>query len=214
MPNTVSNQKVIIINKPAVIRNFLQIDNNAWMKVNKTLGPYALQLYLYLAANANGYRLALSPEHAEKAAGIKRTSFYKYLKELEENGYIVWNKGNVFQFYTCPLPQSERSNPDSHSDWIFFDDDSPGEQGSLPNSVFPPPDGIEIDNREKIKDNGTQSVPPPAADAACDPYPIGKIIEVRIPNPLPREKHKSKPERRPFSFLDECTDPNTGEFKW
>ena len=76
---TYANQKSIRIHKPAVSRDFLQIDNKEWMAVNKQLGPYCLQLYLYLAANADGFNLELSPQHAENDAGIRRTTFYEYM---------------------------------------------------------------------------------------------------------------------------------------
>lgn len=45
---------------------------------NKDLEPYGLVLYLYLAGNKDGYDLALSQEAAEEA-GIKKTSFHKYV---------------------------------------------------------------------------------------------------------------------------------------
>ena len=60
MPS-VPNQKTIVVHKDKVVSDFLQINNAEWMEVNKKFGPYALQLYLYLAKNADGYKFALSP---------------------------------------------------------------------------------------------------------------------------------------------------------
>ena len=85
MPETVSNQKVIHIHKPSYTCDFLQIGNEEWQAVStdkKNLGRTALQLYLYLAANANGYQFALSQQAVENAVGIGRTSYDKYLKRL------------------------------------------------------------------------------------------------------------------------------------
>ena len=125
MPNTVPNQKVVCIHKASVTENFLQISIDDWMNANKTLTPYGLQLYLYLASNANNYNLALSPAAAEMQAGIKRTSFSKYLKLLEMEGYLVWKQGNIYDFYTSPVSIEKRTNPDEHEKIAL----SPDEQG-------------------------------------------------------------------------------------
>ena len=119
---TYANQKSVCIHKPAVRNNFLQIANSDWMEANKTLTPYGLQLYLYLASNADGYNLELSPQHAENTAGIRRTTFYEYLRKLEINGYLVWKHTNVFDFYTTARPADERTHPDKHKEGINFEE--------------------------------------------------------------------------------------------
>ena len=124
---TYANQKSIRIHKSAVSRDFLQISNADWMAVNKQLGPYGLQLYLYLAANADGYNLSLSPQNAENDAGIRRTTFYEYIRKLEINGYLVWKHTNVYDFYTTARPADERSHPDKHQAGINFELNPPCE---------------------------------------------------------------------------------------
>ena len=119
---TYANQKSIRIHKPSVSRDFLQIPNADWMAVNKQLGPYCLQLYLYLAANADGFNLELSPQHAENDAGIRRTTFYEYMRKLEIYGYLVWKHSNVFDFYTTARPADERTHPDKHKEGIDFEE--------------------------------------------------------------------------------------------
>ena len=94
------------------------------MNANKDLTPYGLQLYLYLASNMDGYEFGLSPEHAKEAAGISRTTFYEYLKLLEIKGYLVWRRGNVFDFYTSPRPKNERTHPEQRNGKIEFVDAS------------------------------------------------------------------------------------------
>lgn len=118
---TYANQKSIRIHKSSVSRDFLQIPNADWMEVNKQLGPYGLQLYLYLAANADGYTLSLSPQNAENDAGIRRTTFYDYMRKLEIYGYLVWKHSNVFDFYTTARPADERTHPDKHQERIEFE---------------------------------------------------------------------------------------------
>lgn len=139
------------------------------MEANKRLTPFGLQLYLYIAANINNYQFALSPAAAEEYAGIKHTSFRKYLRLLEVEGYLVWWHGNVYDFYTTPRDEAYRSHPDHHSDSIIFDDYSspdeiisvmqtnfecasrnkfsPDDQGISLRGLSIPPCDIEIDNR-------------------------------------------------------------------
>ena len=118
--STYPNQKTVQIHKPAVHGDFLQIQNADWMEANKELGPYGLQLYLYLAANADGFSLELSPQAAENAAGITRTTFYKYLRLLEIHGYLVWHHTNGYDFYTVPQPEYMRTHPDEHDAKVEF----------------------------------------------------------------------------------------------
>ena len=92
------------------------------MNANKTLTPFGLQLYLYLASNNDHYEFALSPADAEERAGIKSTSFHKYMRRLEEEGYLVWKHGNVFDFYTSPRDPKDRTHHDKHSDSIEFEE--------------------------------------------------------------------------------------------
>lgn len=121
MANTFPHQKMVCVHKPRVKERFLQISNEEWMEANKTLSPYGLQLYLYLASNCDDYEFALSPADAELRAGIKNTSFHKYMKRLEEEGYIVWRRGNTFDFYTSPRDPKERTHPDAHREYINFE---------------------------------------------------------------------------------------------
>jgi len=54
MPKTVENQKWFRIHRTSLRNNFLSVAHADWMGVNKNpeLGPYTLQLYLYLAGLA------------------------------------------------------------------------------------------------------------------------------------------------------------------
>ena len=147
------------------------------MHANKVLTPYGLQLYLYLASNLNDYQFALSPAAAEEDAGIKSTSFHKYFRLLEIEGYVVWRHGNVFDFYPAPRPANERTHPDKHCDFISFEDSdgsassdeacisdgevrenasrsaiSPNEAAPSPRESVSSPRNIQIENREIEKD--------------------------------------------------------------
>lgn len=78
------------------------------MEFNKKYGPYALQLYLYLAKNADKYSLVLSQQAAENEAGITKTTFHKYITLLIDKGYLVWKHGNTYDFYETPHKQEEK----------------------------------------------------------------------------------------------------------
>ena len=205
MPKTVANQKWIRVHKPRLTNNFLTVSNADWMTANKTLTPYGLQLYLYLAGNADGYQFALSPEHAEQSAGIRRTTFYDYLRKMEMCGYLVWRGGNMYDFYTAPRPENERTHPDKHvKEMIVFEDDSPSGQPQSSESAQqkenppceqpqPPSDSIcsqgniEINNKyintltESETNRGVV-----AADAAPPPSIAEKVITIPQPKSKPK----------------------------
>lgn len=77
------------------------------MEFNKKYGPYALQVYLYLAKNADGYSFALSPKAAREAAGITKTTFEKFVNLMIEDGYLVKRAGNTYDFYETPHKQGD-----------------------------------------------------------------------------------------------------------
>lgn len=110
MPNTVPNQKVVHVNRQKCDKNFLQISKENWYAANKDLDPYGLQLYLYIAGNRDGFDFALSQEAAEREAGIKKTSYHKYVNLMIEKGYLVPRKenSNVYDFYEVPKRKEDK----------------------------------------------------------------------------------------------------------
>lgn len=110
MPNTVPNQKVVHVNRQKCDKNFLQISKENWYAANKDLEPYGLQLYLYIAGNRDGFDFALSQEAAEREAGIKKTSYHKYVNLMIEKGYLVPRKenSNVYDFYEVPKRKEDK----------------------------------------------------------------------------------------------------------
>lgn len=75
------------------------------MEVNKKYGVYALQLYLYLAKNANDYEMALS-QAAEAEAGIKKTTFHKYLNLFIQEA--TWSSEMATPTIFTKYPASKR----------------------------------------------------------------------------------------------------------
>ena len=205
MPKTVPNQKWIRVHKPRLTNNFLTISNADWMTANKQLTPYGLQLYLYLAGNADGYQFALSHEHAEQSAGIRRTTFYDYLRLMEIKGYLVWRGGNTYDFYTTPRSAEERTHPDKHvKEMILFEDDSPSEQPQSSESAQQKENPLceqsqplsgsvcshsnkEIDNKYT---NNQTDMETNTGVAAADAAPPPSIAERVITIPPPKSKPK------------------------
>lgn len=198
------------------------------MLANKILTPYGLQLYLYLASNTDEYQFALSPAAAEEYAGIKSTTFHKYLRVLEIEGYIVWRKGNLFDFYTSPRDPKDRTHPDEHCDCIFFEDapsaprdeatisygeasdsasrgvTSPDESPLSSRDSVSSPSDKEIDNREIDKDREERidmiDAGTPRTPAAPDAGASG------LPSKAEVECSRistQPPKRKLFAFLDE-----------
>ncbi len=115
MPNTVPNQKVVHVHRDMPDKNkkegnFLLIKKENWYAANKDLEPYGLQLYLYIAGNREGFDFALSQEAAEREAGIKKTSYHKYVNLMIEKGYLVPRKenSNIYDFYEVPKRKEDK----------------------------------------------------------------------------------------------------------
>ena len=108
---TAPNQRKVIIHREKCERDFLQIKKENWFAANKDLEPYGLQVYLYLAGNRDGFTLELSQEAAEREAGIKKTSFHKYVNLMIEKGYLVQRGegSNIYDFYERPQEQKKKA---------------------------------------------------------------------------------------------------------
>lgn len=199
------------------------------MQANKRLTPYGLQLYLYLASNLNNYQFALSPADAEERAAIRSTTFHKYFRLLEIEGYVVWRHGNVYDFYPAPRPVNERTHPDKHCDFISFEetdsDSSPDEapisdgevvksasrSSTSPNGAtsssrdsVSSPYNIQIENREIENDReGTIE----NIDAGTPRAPVSPDADASASPPRAKVEHSKvttqPPKRRLFTFLDE-----------
>ena len=73
MPETFPNQRMVKVHRERATANFLGIKNENWQAASRDLGAHGLQLYLYLASNADNYTLALSPAAVRQAIGLKST---------------------------------------------------------------------------------------------------------------------------------------------
>ena len=153
MPNTVPNQRIVNIHRERVTSDFLGIKNENWMAAARDLGAHALMLYLYLAANRDGYVLALSPAAIRDAIGMPRSTYHDQFAKLVSKGYLVQRNGNTYDFYEVACPRAADnakeilSMPTSHG--------LPDKNGTF-SAQIPPHSGlavltedIEINNTDK-----------------------------------------------------------------
>ena len=120
MPTSHPFQKNITVHREKAVKDFLCIKNEHWKRANKDLTPYGLQLYLYFASNRDGYNFNLSQEDAEKDAGIRKTTFHTYVNKMIEKGYLVWSKGNCYDFYEVPQPTPQTEpRPQEPEEFVF-----------------------------------------------------------------------------------------------
>lgn len=95
--------KLIVTNHKDILPPFLQINlDDVWEAV-QNLTHSAFILYLYIAKNADGHQMELSPMEIAKKKLMGRTSYYRALEELIGKGYIEGNN-----FYTSSRERRER----------------------------------------------------------------------------------------------------------
>lgn len=69
-------------------------------------------MWLYLDKNTNGYRLELS-QKACADWGLKKDSYYRAVKELQEKGYLQETTGGRFIFFEAGAePEAEAGGAD------------------------------------------------------------------------------------------------------
>ena len=112
-PITFPYQRMVKVHREKAKSDFLGIKNENWQAASRDLGPYALQLYLYLASNADNYTLALSPAAVRQAIGMARSTYGDQFDKLVLKGYLVPSHGNSYEFYEVPqtAPQTQKSMP-------------------------------------------------------------------------------------------------------
>ena len=112
MPRTVPNQKIIHINRDMPKQNegnFLLIKKENMYAAYKELNAHAFSLYLYLAANKDGFDLALSPEAIREDMGMPISTVRDQTKKLIDKGYLVakHENSNIYDFYEKSVVNAE-----------------------------------------------------------------------------------------------------------
>ena len=148
MPNTVPNQRTVKIHREAVKSDFLGIKNENWQAAARDLRAHALLLYLYLAANADNFTLALSPVAIQEAVGMARSTYNDQIKILISKGYLVPSHGNTFDFYEVPQPRGAHSVSDASLGYCDEKECATPVKGMTDVVINHPSKNREINNRE------------------------------------------------------------------
>lgn len=104
---SVPNQKVVYIHKRKYTANFLQIDIDEMRLAQQQMTYCEFVLYLYLAGNADGFKLELSQQAFENATGYKKTAYHNAVNKLIELGYLTQSYNYHYEFHTTPVRRSE-----------------------------------------------------------------------------------------------------------
>ena len=123
MPRSVANQKLVKVhrNLPQKGGNepYLAIKTEHLFNAYQNLNATALVLYLYLANNADGYRLALSPQAVFNAIGMPQGTCRDQIKKLIRKGYLVSVDGsNLYDFYEVPQTIEEPKTKTANVDFL------------------------------------------------------------------------------------------------
>ena len=146
-PLTYPNQRTVKIHREPERTNFLGIKNENWQAASRNMKPHALLLYLYLAANADDFTLALSPAAIRKEIGMPRSTFHDQFHILEDKGYIVHNHGNTYDFYEVPQPRADKQIENSVLDnGLDFENGTKTDNGCSNYEQSSPQKIIEINN--------------------------------------------------------------------
>lgn len=143
MPQTVANQRVVRIHRQRASSDFLGIKNANWQYAARDLGAFALMLYLYFAANADGFCLALSPAAIRQAIGMPPQTYRDQFLKLIDKGYLVQSgNGNTYDFYEVPQTRAPQTTENEENAACAFECATDG---------FEKPQGVEnatTDSRE------------------------------------------------------------------
>ena len=177
-PITFPNQRTVKVHREKAKSDFLGIKNENWQSASRDLGAYALQLYLYLASNADNYTLALSPTAVRQTIGMKRSTYHDQFEKLVLKRYLVPSHGNTYEFYEVPQPATQSQNALS-ADGLNFEECPPSDSPMPSHGQPVSGENIEIDNRDTEKETGGQT----------DIY-VPKVKEIVISRPVATGKER------------------------
>lgn len=188
-PITFPNQRMVKVHREVAKADFLGIKNANWQAASRDLGAHALQLYLYLASNADNYTVALSPAAVRQAIGMARSTYHDQFHKLVDRGYLVLSHGNTFEFYEVPQAATQAKNPPADVGLNFEESPSSDEViGSGGHDVLP--EHIEINNMTDTTNNsGINNGLTEKRETIQKP----QVKEIVIPRPVAEGKNRPKP---------------------
>lgn len=131
------NQKVVHINRDMPKKdeaNFLTIKKKNFYDTYKDISHTATMLYLYLAANKDGYKLSFTERKVLEEMGMPTSTCGEQLEKLVGNGYLVPREKTFgeYDFYERPKDDFKKFTPPSKVDvrTIYIHRDMPKENES------------------------------------------------------------------------------------
>ena len=192
-PMTFPNQRMVHVHRERATSDFLGIKNENWQAASRDLGAHALQLYLYLASNANNYTVALSPTAVRQAIGMARSTYHDQFHKLVDRGYLVPSTGNTFEFYEIPQAATQTQKEVSANGLDFEGNPCRDEQvGSVGQSVLP--ENIEINNMTDTPNNTGINI---RTGESFVEIQKPKVKEIIISQPVAKGKYRPKPIEQP-----------------
>lgn len=106
-------------------------------------------LYLYFAANMDGYTMALSPTAIQMEIGMPPSTYRDQFNRLLSKGYLIHSHGNTYDFYEVPQPRPAMEEGESRTSSVHeFDNTTApghGETAAVPGKAA---ENIEINNKD------------------------------------------------------------------
>lgn len=187
------NQRLVRVHRERASSDFLGIKNANWQAASRDLGAHALQLYLYLASNADNYTLALSPAAVRQSIGMARSTYHDQFHKLVDRGYLVPSTGNTFEFYEVPQAATQTRKEVSANGLDFEENPCRDEQGgSVGQSVLP--ENTEINNMTDTPNNTGINNGLTSGEGVIQKPQIKEIV---IPRPVAEGKDRPKPVEQP-----------------
>ena len=198
-PITFPHQRTVRVHREKAKSDFLGIKNENWQAASRDLGAHALQLYLYLASNADNYTLALSPAAVRQTIGMARSTYHDQFEKLVLKRYLVPSHGNTYEFYEVPQAATQSQNALS-ADGLDFEESPPCDTPMPSHGQSVSGENIEIYNR----DLGTDRVINTQKETGGEPdIYIPKVKEIVISRPVATGKERpayTPPKKEGFVF--------------
>ena len=191
-PITFPNQRMARVHRERAASDFLGIKNENWQAASRDLGAHALQLYLYLASNANNYTVALSPVAVRQAIGMARSTYHDQFHKLVDRGYLVPSNGNTFEFYEVPQAATQTQN-DLSANGLDFEESPPHDNSISPDGYNVMPENTEINKKDIINNTGINNGLISGEGVIQKP----QIKEIVISRPVAEGKNRPKPIEQP-----------------
>ena len=184
---------MVKIHRERATTDFLGIKNENWQAASRDLGAHALQLYLYLASNANNYTEALSPTAVREAIGMARSTYHDQFHKLVDKGYLVPSHGNTYDFYEVPQHATHTQNSVSDNGLHF--EESPSSDAPIDlHGQDISAENIEINNiSDEINTTTNKEMDLEGAGIITVP----KVKEIFIPRPVAQGRCRPKPVEQP-----------------